>query len=82
MNLALLTPWQQLFWIVCLVALVVPIISWGVIGIVRGYFKAKEEHYGRIAGAVASAVSKSSEEIMKKAQEAKEKLDISKKKEE
>ena len=82
MNLALLTPWQQLFWIVCLVALVVPIVSWGVIGAIRGYFKAKEEHYSRIAGAVAAAVSKSSEEIMKKAKEAKEKLDISKKKEE
>ncbi len=82
MNLALLTPWQQLFWIVCLVALVVPIISWGVIGVIRGYFNAKEVHIGKMANAVSNALKNTLEVLNKQLDEVKDKLDISKKKEE
>ena len=82
MNLTILTPWQQLFWLVCLVLLTVPIISWGVIGIIRGYFNAKEAHIGKMANAVSNALKNTLEALNKQLDEVKEKIDISKKKEE
>lgn len=73
MSLALLTPWQQLLWLVCAVILIVPIVSAGVVSVIRGYFNAKEQHTGRVAKAVANAInqvagdaSKKMDEVLKK----------------
>lgn len=74
MSLALLTPWQQLLWLVCAFILIVPIISWGVTSIIRGYFGAKEAHYGRIAKAIGNTISKSSGELIKAIEEAQKAL--------
>ena len=82
MNLTILTPWQQLFWLVCLVLLTVPIISWGVTSVIRGYFSAKEAHIGKMANAVSNALKNTLEALNKQLDEVKEKIDISKKKEE
>lgn len=74
MNLTILTPWQQLFWLVCLVLLTVPIISWGVIGVIRGYFNAKEAHIGKIANAVSNALKNTFETLNKQLDDAKKEL--------
>lgn len=74
MSLALLTPWQQLLWLVCAVALIVPLVSWGVVGIIRGYFNAKEAHFGRVAKAVANAINQISGEVNKKLDDALKKI--------
>lgn len=65
MSLALLSPWQQLLWIVCAAILIVPIVSAGVVSIIRGYFNAKEVHIGRIANAVSKALAKTLGEMNK-----------------
>lgn len=77
MSLALLTPWQQLLWLVCAVGLIVPIAVAGVNAVLRGYFRAKEEHTGRMARAVANAINQvlkeangKADEILKKIKEA------------
>lgn len=57
MNLALLSPWQQLFWLVCAVLLIMPLITFGVITIIRGYFRAKEDHLAKNATAIAKALA-------------------------
>ena len=62
MSLALLTPWQQLLWLVSAVILIVPVVAAGVNVIIRGYFRAKEEHTGRMAKAVANAINQVAKE--------------------
>ena len=62
MSLALLTPWQQLLWLVCAVILIVPVVAAGVNAVLRGYFRAKEEHIGRIAKAAANAINQVAKE--------------------
>jgi len=57
MSLALLSPWQQLLWLVCAFILIVPVVAAGVNAVLRGYFRAKEEHTGRMAKAVANAIN-------------------------
>lgn len=59
MNLTLLTPWQQLLWIVCAVILIVPVVAAGATSVIRGYFRAKEAHISKIAGLVAKAIGES-----------------------
>lgn len=66
MSLALLTPWQQLLWLVCAFVLIVPVVSWGAVGIIRGYFRAKEQHIGRIAKAIANAINQVAGDANKK----------------
>lgn len=85
MSLALLTPWQQLLWLVCAFILIVPIIAAGFNAVIRGYFRAKEEHTGRMAKAIANALSKASNDVLdpileqiKKATEKEEKKDAGK----
>lgn len=63
MSLALLTPWQQLLWLVCAVILIVPVVSAGVVSIIRGYFNAKEQHTGRMAKAVANVINQVAKEM-------------------
>ena len=74
MSLALLTPWQQLLWLVCAVILIVPVVSAGVVSVIRGYFNAKEQHAGRMANAVANAIKQIAGELNKKADEVLEKI--------
>lgn len=62
MSLALLTPWQKLLWLVCAVILIVPVVAAGVNAVLRGYFRAKEEHISRIAKAVANAINQVAKE--------------------
>ena len=77
MSLALLTPWQQLLWLVFAVILIVPVVAAGVNAVLRGYFRAKEEHTGRMARAVANAINQvlkeangKVDEVLKKIKEA------------
>ena len=77
MSLALLTPWQQLLWLGCAVILIVPIVAAVVNAVLRGYFRAKEEHISRIAKAVANAINQVAkeangrlDEVLKKIKEA------------
>lgn len=74
MSLALLTPWQQLLWLVCAVILIVPVVAAGVNAVLRGYFRAKEEHTGRMAKAVANAINQVAKEVNGKLDEALKKL--------
>lgn len=74
MSLALLTPWQQLLWLVCAVILIVPIVAAGVNAVLRGYFRAKEEHTGRMAKAVANAINQVAKEANGKLDEALKKI--------
>lgn len=74
MSLALLTPWQQLLWLVCAVILIVPIVAAGINAVLRGYFRAKEEHTGRMAKAVANAISQVAKEANGKLDEALKKI--------
>lgn len=69
MSLALLTPWQQLLWIVCAAILIVPLVAAGINAVIRGYFRAKEEHFGKIAKAFANVLSEISESTLKKFEE-------------
>ena len=66
MSLSLLSPWQQLLWLVCAFILIVPIIAAGVTTVIRGYFKAKREHTGQIAKSIANALNSISGELNKK----------------
>lgn len=78
MSLALLSPWQQLLWLVCAFILIVPILAAGVTTVIRGYFNAKENHIGKIAMAIGNTLSKMSDETLKTLKEelkkAKEKI--------
>lgn len=74
MSLALLTPWQQLLWLVFAVVLIVPIVAAGVNAVLRGYFRAKEEHTGRMAKAVANAINQVAKEANGKLDEALKKI--------
>lgn len=78
MSLALLTPWQQLLWLVCAFILIIPILAAGVTTVIRGYFNAKENHIGKIARAIGNTLSKASDETLKTLKEelkkAKEKI--------
>lgn len=74
MSLALLTPWQQLLWLVCAVVLIVPVVSAGVVSIIRGYFNVKEQHAGRMANALAKVVKEIAGEPNKKADEVLKKI--------
>lgn len=74
MSLALLTPWQQLLWLVCAVILIVPVVAAGAVSIIRGYFNAKEQHTGRMAKAVANAINQVVGELNKKADEVLKKI--------
>ena len=74
MSLALLTPWQQLLWLVFAVVLIVPVVAAWVIAVLRGYFKAKEEHTGRMAKAVANAINQVAKEANGKLDEALKKI--------
>ncbi len=74
MSLALLTPWQQLLWLVCAVILIVPIVAAGINAVLRGYFRAKEEHTGRMAKAVANAINQVAKEANGKLDEALKKI--------
>ena len=74
MSLALLTPWQQLLWLVCAVILIVPVVAAGVNAIIRGYFRAKEEHTGRMAKAVANAINQVAKEANEKLDEVLKKI--------
>lgn len=74
MSLALLTPWQQLLWLVCAVILIVPVVAAGVNAIIRGYFRAKEEHTGRMAKAVANAINQVAKEANAKLDEVLKKI--------
>lgn len=65
MNLALLTPWQQLLWLVCAAVLIVPIVAAGINTVIRGYFRAKREHVGKMAKAFANALTGISGEFNK-----------------
>lgn len=69
MNLALLSPWEQLLWLVCAFILIVPIISAGIGAVIRGYFSAKEAHIGKIAKAIGVSLSKATEGTLQKVQE-------------
>ncbi len=79
MSLALLTPWQQLLWLVCAFILIVPILAAGVTTVIRGYFNAKENHIGKIVRAIGNTLSKASDETLKTLKEelkkAKEKME-------
>lgn len=74
MSLALLTPWQQLLWLVGAVILIVPLVTWGVVLIIRGYFNAKEQHLARMLKALADTIIKISEDATIKMNEALAKL--------
>ena len=74
MSLALLTPWQQLLWLVSAVILIVPIVAAGVNAVLRGYFRAKEEHTGRMAKAVANAINQVAKETNGKLDEVLKKI--------
>ena len=74
MSLALLTPWQQLLWLVCAVILIVPVVVAGVNAVLRGYFRAKEEHTGRMAKAVANAINQIAKEANGKLDEVLKKI--------
>ena len=74
MSLALLTPWQQLLWLVCAVLLIVPIVAAGINAVLRGYFRAKEEHTGRMAKAVANAINQVAKEANGKLDEVLKKI--------
>lgn len=82
MSLALLTPWQQLLWLVCAVALIVPLVSWGVVGVIRGYFNAKEAHVGRVAKAVANVINQVAGDANKKLDEVLKKIKATEEKKE
>ena len=74
MSLALLTPWQQLLWLVCAVFLIVPIVAAGVNVVLRGYFRAKEEHTSRMAKAVANVINQVAKEANGKLDEVLKKI--------
>lgn len=74
MSLALLSPWQQLLWLVCAVILIVPVVAAGVNAVLRGYFRAKEEHTGRMAKAVANAINQVAKEANGKLDEVLKKI--------
>jgi len=74
MSLALLSPWQQLLWLVCAVILIVPVVSAGVVSVIRGYFNAKEQHVGKMAKALANAINQIAGEVNKKADEVLKKI--------
>lgn len=74
MSLALLTPWQQLLWLVCAAVLIVPIMAAGINTVIRGYFRAKEEHTGRMANAVANAINQVMKDANGKLDEALKKI--------
>ena len=81
MNLALLTPWHQLLWLVCAVILIVSVVSAGITAVIREYFRAKEEHIGRIAMAVGKTLTKMQDELTNSVTNAVEKLKKKEKKE-
>lgn len=74
MSLALLSPWQQLLWLVCVVVLIVPVVSAGVVSIIHGYFNEKEQHAGRMAKALVNVISQIAGELNKKVDEVLEKI--------
>ena len=67
MCLNTLSPWQLLLWIVCLEILSVPLIAILVNAIIVGYFKAKRDHFGKIATSFSKALEKITTDIMEKA---------------
>lgn len=60
-----LSPWQTLLWIAALELISLPLIAGFVRSIIDGYFKAKEEHAGRVL----NSLGKTIEQIGKEAKE-------------
>lgn len=60
-----LTAWQLLIWIVGLELLSAPILVFIINSATNGYFKAKEQHYGRVAGAIGKAMESNGKALEK-----------------
>ncbi len=60
-----LNAWQLLIWIVGLELLSAPILVFIVNSATNGYFKAKEQHYGRVAGAIGKAMESNGKALEK-----------------
>ena len=65
-----LTPWQTLLWIAAVELISLPLIAGFVRTIIDGYFKAKEEHIGRVFNSLGKAI----EQIGKEAKERSDKM--------
>ena len=61
-----LNAWQFLLWVAALEMIVAPFVILVVGTIINGYFHAKDQHIGRIAGALGQTLSKAAEDISKK----------------
>lgn len=57
--------WQLLIWIVGLELLSAPILVFVINSATNGYFKAKEQHYGRMAGAIGKAMESNGKALEK-----------------
>lgn len=60
-----LNAWQLLIWIVGLELLSAPILVFVINAATNGYFKAKEQHYGRVAGAIGKAMESNGKALEK-----------------
>lgn len=60
-----LNAWQLLIWIVGLELLSAPILVFIINSAANGYFKAKEQHYGRVAGAIGKAMESNGKALEK-----------------
>ena len=63
--MGVLSPWQMLLWIVALVLLLVPPIVVGINAVFMGYYKAKANYLGTVAGAIGKTFEAISEKKKK-----------------
>ena len=64
-----LNAWQLLLWIVGLELLSAPLIVASVSAVINGYFKAKEEHVGKMAKAAGTTITQLAESLKKEDKE-------------
>ena len=64
-TVSTLNAWQLLLWIVGLEVLSLPLIAGCANSIIKGYFRAKEEHVSKVARAVGEAFTKMGEQVDK-----------------
>ena len=64
-----LTAWQLLLWIVGLELLSAPLIVASVSAVISGYFKAKEEHIGKMTKAAGTTITQIAESFKKEDKE-------------
>lgn len=68
-TISTLNPWQLLLWIVGLELLSLPLIVGGINSAFNGYFKAKEQHVGKLAKAIGDSLTEAAKTMIKKKEE-------------